>query len=170
MVLVLAALSALAGCSSIQVATDYNHEFDFATLSTFAWMAGEPDYLRDPLIDTALLDSRIKRDVEEVMAGKGYLRTEEGPDFFIAYHFGTEDEVDVATCGYHYPESPRCWGEEVETFTYAKGTLILDFVEPDNLELVWRGYATGAIYDVDHLDQTIAEAVKKVLAKFPPKH
>jgi hypothetical protein len=66
-------------------------------------------------------------------------------------------------------KGPRCWGREVEAYTYTKGTLVLDFVEADGLELVCRGYATGAIHDLDKMDETIAEAVRKVLDRFPPQ-
>jgi len=161
-------ISVLVGCSGIKVTTDYNQEFDFSGFKTYDWMAAKPDVLRDPLIDTALLDRRVKQAVERELSEQGYVSAEEDPDFLLSYHFGTESQVDVTSCGYHYPESPRCWGQEIETYTYTEGTLIIDVVEPDDLELVWRGYATGAIHDIERMDETIGEAVKKVLAKFPP--
>lgn len=157
------------GCSGINVATDHNREYDFSRLKSFAWMAREPDVLRDPLVDTALLERRVKQAVEREMAARGLVRAEEDPDFYVTYHFGTQSQVDVSACGYHYPESPRCWGREVETYTYAKGTLVLDFVDAEDLELVWRGYATGAIHDLDRMEATIGEAVAKVLNRFPPE-
>jgi hypothetical protein len=157
------------GCSGIKVSTDYNREFDFRRLKTYEWMARLPQALRDPLIDTALLDMRVKEDVERELSVRGYDKVEGDPDFFVSYHFGTESQVDVSSCGYHYPMSPRCWGQEVETYTYTEGTLILDIVSADDLELIWRGYATGAINDIDNMDDTINQAVRKVLADFPPK-
>jgi hypothetical protein len=162
-------LAAVFGCSGVKVSTDYNNEFDFDRFKTYGWMATKPDLLRDPLVDTALLDRRVKRAVDDELAVMGYVRADADPDFLLSYHFGTESQVDVSSCGYHYPESPRCWGQDVEAYTYAKGTLVLDVVEPDDLELVWRGYATGAIHDVERMEETIREAVKKVLAAFPPE-
>lgn len=161
-------LLAVLGCSGIKVSTDHNQEFDFSGFKTYEWMAGKPDILRDPLIDTALLDRRVKQAVERELSVRGYVKVEDDPDFFVSYHFGTESQVDVSSCGYHYPVSPRCWGQEVEAYTYTKGTLILDIVEPDHLELVWRGYAAGAIHDVERMDETMGEAVRKVLSGFPP--
>ena len=161
-------LLAVLGCSGIKVSTDHNQEYDFTAFKTYEWMADKPDLLRDPLIDTALLDRRVKQAVEKELSMRGYVKAEDDPDFFVSYHFGTASQVDVSSCGYHYPASPRCWGQEVETYTYTKGTLILDFVEPADLELVWRGYARGAIHDVERMDETIGEAVRKVLAEFPP--
>jgi hypothetical protein len=159
----------VAGCSGIKVSTDHNREFDFTGFATYDWMGDKPDLLRDPLIDTALLDRRVKQAVDGELAARGYAKVDVDPDFFLSYHFGTESQVDVSSCGYHYPASPRCWGQEVETYTFTSGTLILDVVEPGDLELVWRGYATGAIHDVERMDETITEAVRKVLAEFPPE-
>ena len=168
-VAVLVTLFAVSGCSGIKVSTDHNQEFGFGGFKTYDWMAQKPDILRDPLIDTALLDRRIKEAVDKELSERGYLPADSNPDFFVSYHFGTESQVDVSSCGYHYPESPRCWGQEVETYTYTRGTLILDIVEADDLELVWRGYATGAIHDIERMEETIREAVTKVLADFPPE-
>ena len=166
---VLLLLLTVIGCSGIKISTDHNQEFDFSGFKTYGWMADKPNILRDPLIDTALLDKRVKKAVESELAVRGYTRAESDPDFYVSYHFGTESQVDVSSCGYHYPESPRCWGQEVETYAYTKGTLVLDIVEPDGLELVWRGYATGAIHDVERMDETVRDAVARVLAEFPPE-
>jgi hypothetical protein len=160
---------ALLGCSGIKVTTNYNQEYDFKALESYAWLDTEPEILRDPLVDTVALQNLIKRKVENELNTRGYIKVESDPDFFITYHFGTESQVDVSACGYHYPDSPRCWGDDVETYAYTKGSLILDIIEPNDLELVWRGHATEAIYDPDTMDKTIGEAVHKVLARFPPK-
>jgi hypothetical protein len=169
MLAILAALLAVPGCSGTKVTTAFNREYDFNGLRTYAWLAREPEVLRDPLVDTITLERHIKGAVESELSLKGYTQAEADPDFYITYHFGTESQVDVSACGYHYPDSPRCWGEEVETYTYNKDTLILDFIDPDDLELVWRGYATETIYDTERMDKTIGNAVHRVLAKFPPK-
>ena len=166
---ILTLLLAVLGCSGIKVTTDFNREYDFKALESYAWLEIEPEVLRDPLVDTIVLESVIKRNVEDDLNAKGFIEVESAPDFYVTYHFGTESQVDVSACGYHYPDSPRCWGDDVETYAYTKGSLILDIIEPDDLELVWRGHATEAVYDPKAMDKTIGEAVHKILAKFPPK-
>jgi hypothetical protein len=159
----------IAGCSGIKVSTDYNEEFDFSRFKTFDWVGQRATPLRDPLIDTALIERRVKRAVEQELAIKGYERAPaDEPDFLIAYHLGTQSQVDVSTCGYHYPTSPHCWGREIDAYTYTEGTLILDFISPDNSELVWRGTASGAIHDPEQVESTINAAVRKILKSFPP--
>jgi hypothetical protein len=125
--------------------------------------------LKDPLVDTPILDSRVKYAVERELGIKGFERSESDPDFLISYHAGTKSQVDVTTCGYHYPASSYCWGGDVEGYAYSEGTLVLDFIDATEEELVWRGTAKGAIYDDDDEKEVLNKAVVKILKDFPPK-
>ncbi len=53
--------------------------------------------------------------------------------------------------------------------TYKEGTLILDFVDPETMQLIWRGWATFAFDDPDKAARYVNKAVKKILKKFPPQ-
>ena len=166
--LMVLALGALVGCSGIEVATDYNREWDFGGYATYDWVAEKSPTLRDPLIETSLLDRRVKRAVERELSLKGYELAADDPDFLIAYHVGQQSQVDVSTCGYHYPTSPHCWGREIDTYVYTEGTLVLDFIDSRKEELVWRASATSAIHDPNEVEETINGAVKQMLKNFPP--
>jgi hypothetical protein len=166
--LALLGLALLAGCSGIKVSIDYNRDWDFNSYRTYDWVADSPPVLRDPLIDTTMLERRVKNAVDRELNIKGYRKSKDSPDFWVAYHVATQNQVDVSTCGYHYPTSPHCWGSEVETYSYTKGTLLLDIIDSESEELVWRGSAESAIYDVKDAEQTINQAVKKMLKSFPP--
>jgi len=159
----------LAGCSGIDVMTDFNQEWNFSPYKTYDWVVVKSPSLRDPLLETPMLDSRVKFAVERELGIKGYERSEEDPDFLISYHIGSKSQVDVATCGYHYPTSPHCWGGEVEGYAYSEGSLVLDFIDFEEEELVWRGTAKGALYDGDDAKEVLNQAVEKVLKDFPPK-
>jgi len=163
------AAAILAGCSGIDVATDYNQEWNFSPYKTYDWVAIKSPSLRDPLLETPMLDSRVKSAVERELGIKGYERSEEDPDFLISYHAGAKTQVDVATCGYHYPSSSHCWGGEVEGYAYSEGTLVLDFIDSGEEELVWRGTAKGALYDDKDSKEALNQAVAKILKDFPPR-
>jgi hypothetical protein len=158
----------LGGCSGIKVGSDYNHEFDFGHLKTFAWLPREEDPLRDPLSEAGARDVRVREAVETEMLAKGYLKRDTRPDFLITYHFSNQGRVDVEECGYHFPANPGCWNRDVETYTYSKPALVLDVMEPVGLELIWRGYASGYEYNQANMGETIDQAVRKVLDTFPP--
>jgi hypothetical protein len=161
-------IAILAGCSGIDVTTDFNREWNFGPYETYDWVAIKSPTLRDPLLETSFLDSRIKNAVERELGIKGYSKSEEDPDFLISYHIGSKSQVDVSTCGYHYPASPHCWGGEIDAYTYSEGSLVLDFIDLKEEELVWRASAKGALYEDGESGKTLNEAVEKMLKDFPP--
>jgi hypothetical protein len=152
----------------MEITTDYNKEWDFSTYQTYDWVAAKSPTLRDPLIETNLLDTRVKRAVEGELSLKGYRQTTEDPDFLISYHVGQQSQVDVSTCGYHYPTTPHCWGREIDTYAYSKGTLVLDFIDAGKEELVWRASGSSAIHDPEEGEEIMRDAIKKMLKAFPP--
>ena len=55
--------------------------------------------------------------------------------------------------------------------TVPEGTLIIDFVEPNSKNLLWRGAAKGVFDNArtpEKRDKMINEAVQKILQNFPP--
>lgn len=166
---ILIIVSIMAGCSSIDVMTDFNTEWDFGPYKTYDWVAAKSPSLRDPLLETSFLDKRVKNAVERELGIKGYQKSVDDPDFLISFHIGSKSQVDVSTCGYHYPTSPHCWGGDVDTHIYSEGSLILDFIDFKEEELVWRGSAKGALYQNENSEETLNKAVAKMLKSFPPK-
>ena len=60
----------------------------------------------------------------------------------------------------------------MDVHQYEEGTLILDFVDADAKELIWRGTATKALDSnptPEKIEKNIGNVVAKILAKFPPK-
>jgi hypothetical protein len=59
----------------------------------------------------------------------------------------------------------------VSAFQYEEGSLILDFVDPQTKQLIWRGSAKAEVDDVktpEKREALIDEAVQKILKNFPP--
>ncbi len=54
-------------------------------------------------------------------------------------------------------------------YAYQEATLILDFVDPESTELLWRGWYVGKIRDGQLSEKKINKAVKRILKKFPPE-
>jgi hypothetical protein len=117
-----------------------------------------------------LMTKRIRRAVESELSAKGYQLIEDGKsDFLVAFHTGVKNKVDVTTYGYRYGRWGRYSGSVVEVDRYKEGTLIVDIIDSNEKELVWRGWATGAVQNPDKAQETISNAVTKLLAKFPPQ-
>ena len=163
----------LAGCSQIRVQSDYNPRADFARLRTYAWLS-DPQIVGDPRIDSPLLDRRIRAAVERHLAAKGYQKLEDGvPSFRVAYHVYLQRKTQLVAEPVG-PYSYRWWGgmTTVRTYEYDEGTLVLDVVDPQTDELMWRGTASATVdphASVEKREERVDRAVSSILEKFPPK-
>ncbi len=159
----------LVGCSPISVKTDYDREVDFKKYQTFKWMPHSEKGGRSAVRENSLLDKRIKRAVDRELKAKGYDVIESGPpDVLLAYHVAVRERVDVSTVGYGYWRG-RFHGRTAYIERYKEGTLVIDFVDPQLKQLVWRGAATGVIGSMEESEERINESVTKIFEKYPPK-
>ena len=107
---------------------------------------------------------------------KGFKKVSNNPDFLIAHHWGTKDKVNVRPWRYGYGPYGRYWGDYwenpgVSVYQYEEGTLIIDFVESNSKNLLWRGTAKSDVNNVktpEERDKLINESVQKILNNFPP--
>lgn len=53
-------------------------------------------------------------------------------------------------------------------YRYTEFKLILDFVDAESKELIWRGGATSVVDAAGATGMQLSEAVNKILEKFPP--
>jgi hypothetical protein len=160
-------------CSPIyNVKYDYDTKTDFASLKTYDW---------HPIPAKADIDrlniERIKNAVDSQMAAKGLRKTPNNPDFLIASHVGSNEKVIIDDWGYGYGPYGGYWGGHwgpsggVSGYQYEEGSLILDFVDTKSKKLIWRGSAKAQVNSVktpEKREKLIAEAVQKILEKFPP--
>jgi hypothetical protein len=161
-ILTLSAIIFMTGCSTVQVETDYNREVDFSKYRTYRWIPHVKGTEDNPLMNDPLIESHVRNSVNAEMAKKGFTKIEEGhPDFLIAYYFTARNRVDVTHYyGYWYPHT--------NVYRYKEGTLILDMVDREEKQLIWRGWATGVLEDRGRIAEQINYSVGKLLKKYPP--
>ena len=122
---------------------------------------------------------RIKKAVTSELETKGIIRAKDNPDFLIAEHVKTKDKIDVSAWGYGlYPGFGRhsrfsgFWGYgDVRVYQYEEGTLILDFVDPETKDVIWKKEKKSVVDDTmvpEKRENLINEAVHKILMNFPP--
>jgi hypothetical protein len=159
------------GCSTITVQYDYDKTVNFSGLKTYYWISVPVEGDISPLTV-----KRVRSAVDTRLQAKGYGLAADNPDVLIAMHFGKQQKVQVTDWGYTYSPHGRYrggyWGpRRIDVYQYEEGTLILDFVDSQSKELIWRGMATGEIdryATPEKLDKKISEAVAKILKNFPP--
>jgi CRISPR/Cas system-associated endoribonuclease Cas2 len=164
----------LIGCSGIAVTHDYDQKEDFTRFKTFNWMVQPKTVAADfqaAQLQNSLFDKRLKEAVNAGLLAKGLQLVAENPDFLIVYHTGVKDKVNITDWGYGYGPYWGPWGGPIDVQQYTEGTLIIDFVDAQNNQLVWRGTATKALANrpsPEKAEQVIKQVVEKLLANYPP--
>ena len=160
------------GCATMSVKTDYDRDQPIPAVKTFAWMEQPAKPVRSPIVQNSLMDKRIRQAVEGELRALGYEVNVESPALLIVYHTGLEDKIDVSSYGYGYGHGYGRYyggygGGGPYLRSYKEGTLILDFVDPETMHLIWRGWAGGAFDDPENAAMYVSKAVRKILKKFP---
>ena len=165
-----------------KVYIDYDEDADFGSYETFAWVPTPEVSLKD---SSPLMHSRLKNNIEYQLTTGGMIEDAENPDLYVTYH-GESDEkvrVDIDTWGYSYGSAYRrdpYWGgyggygagsSTATVREYEVGTLILDFYDAKEKQLIWRGTATATIPSKPEKQAKLLDkAVKKLAKVWEKKH
>ena len=172
---------ALAACAGTRVATDHDPTARFDTLRTFAWVEPTNVEVEDPLLDSQLLTRKIERSVADVLTARGYTRTTSPAtaDFVVTYHTASKERLRDRggfSIGLGFGRSwhrghhsmfmgdryfPRIEG-------YQEGTLIIDVLDADGRNLLWRGWIRQTVDPRQYSAEAVDAAVREILAQFPP--
>jgi hypothetical protein len=168
----------VSACSTVDVSADWDPQEPFSRLRTWAWAPFRAATSEaDARLRSDLLHRRIQSSVETTLADQGYTKVPEGtqPDFYVAYHVGVNQAIDTRTMYDSYAVGPYrgAWAvPQTYVDVYEVGTLLLDVIDTKRNQLVWRGTAKARIQNLTdpvEREKRIDEAVRKVLAQFPPQ-
>jgi hypothetical protein len=172
-------LTGLQACSGITVSQDYDQNFRFTGLKTFTWKSNVNNEYG--LKDNDLVDSRIRKAVEDGLSAKGYSYIDsEESDFYISYHMTVEQKISNSNVSGGISVGRGSYGSYggigVGTGStvraYDQGTLSIDVTEAASGKLVWRGVSTQIVSDHSNPEKTtemVNATVAKILEQFPPE-
>ncbi len=162
---VLVLLLSLGSCSSYQTMYDYDTKADFTKYETFdiAGMTSE-----DPRV-SQLIEQRIDRAIREELRKKGLEPQDENAELEVKYHVATEEKIDVRDYGYRYWRFGWAGGPDV--FEYVEGELIVDLVDAEKEQLIWRGSTQGTLTSGKPaaITRKINNAMEDMFKNYPPK-
>jgi hypothetical protein len=150
-----------------QVKTDYDRSANFSQYKTYSW--------QDVKTSDPLWVDRIKSDVEEALAAKGWRQVPSGGNISLV---ATEITTNQPTLNTYYDNTGgfgrrfRGGGFGTSTTTvdnYKVGTLVLDMLDSQTQKVVWRGSASDALSNKsDKNIKNLDKGVQKMLKNFPP--
>jgi hypothetical protein len=161
---ILLALAVAMGASAQEVKTDYDHHANFSPYHTYYWEKVQAS--------DSLWQGRIQEAVDHDLQSKGWQRVDNGGDVAIAAVGSAHNEKEYET--FYNGLGGWRWGGFGETTTtvqnYPVGTLVLDFYDAHNKQLIWRGTAQQPLSDKpDKNEKKLEKTVDKMLDHFPPK-
>ena len=174
----------LAGCATMEVTTKHDAAFNFSSLKTYDWLPNPQEYFGSPGVDKAALEVRIQTAVDRELAAKKYVKVTSGtPDFHVRYHAITSKDMQIENVSDPGSGMSGDWndqrlgfyrkgGGKSATYSWDKGTLLLDMVNPENKKIIWIGTAAAKIGlqdSAEKKEERINRAVSKLLADFPPQ-
>jgi uncharacterized protein DUF4136 len=161
--------AALASCSSVRVASDYDKTVDYSQFKTFAFHKSGVDKVEISDLDK----KRILHAIEDQMASKGLTKSE-NPDLVVNIFTKARQEVNInqfySGWGYGWGWGWNPWGfNHSYVSANTEGTLYIDLIDAKKKELVWQGEGSGYLTkDPEAKDKRISEFVSKILEQYPP--
>lgn len=176
----------VSGCASVSVKTDFDPAFDFSSLKTYRWATEDELNPDDVLAKDPLIQKRLAKSVDSVMAGKGFRKVDSGDaDMVIVMHAGAKERMRVHQTGMGGPGfygGPMyggwydpwwgAYGGMTSVSYYTEGTLVIDIVPWETKELAWRGMGTKTVRDyksIEEQQEAFDKVVAEIMASFPPK-
>ncbi len=172
----LASLFLLASCA-VKVNTQYDRKTTFDHYQKFCWFENceftidGPAYLNK---DSASIQSFQAAIVEE-LERKGYQYDPNNPDFLLHMHIVVEEQEGVLSSPYSSGDAEAWQGAfpfeawENKTYTYLKGSLLIDIADAAESKMVWRSDAVEYLdLTSDITDTRLRKGVRRALRDFPP--
>jgi len=125
----------------------------------------------DPMVSNSIANRALRGTVSGELEALGYHDSEWLTEFVVAIYATTRERLDLDTWQYGYHNSPPWWPvtspEETGT-SFPDRTVIIDVVNPETLDVLWRGSATIEL-DHDPLQNAkqIVNAAAAIINKFP---
>ena len=174
------------GCTTtpVSVSTDYDRSANFTRYTTYKWYQDEPAAGRDTTRTyNTFLDKRMRTAVEANLARKGMRLVTSNPDLMVAYDMKVVTKQQVRPdytfapgfgygygywYGYRYNYGYSRFGRPMMIDEYQDGTVIIDFVDARDNELIWRGWGQMTVGSANASEAEINKIVGEILEKYPP--
>jgi hypothetical protein len=157
----------LTGCFGLSTKSDFDRSIDFTQYRTFGFIEDLADDQGGKIGDDVIV-GHIKNSIEKELTAKGMEKVAaDDADMLVAYHVIHRNRVAIDTYGYRYDP----WSY-VDVNRYIAGMAVIDLVDNESRETVWRGIANDVVSENKERDsdpERIDYIINKILKKYPPK-
>jgi hypothetical protein len=166
---------AMSGCVS-PTAVDYDRTMA-TTLSSYQCFTIDSRETRANYQDVVLspiVDRRIEQAIRQTLRAKGLRDDCTQPDFRVTFNTVTKTKTEVNDLGVgvspfrRHPYFGYAGYGTVDINQYEQGTFIIDIVDNQSKQLVWRGAYTKRLGWSAPDDAEVQAIVSEILTNFPP--
>lgn len=179
---ILLLLLIVSSCTPVlNVQSNYDHEVNFSKFRNYGWYQVESPIVRADLKYNTSINQQIKAAIESELVRNGMLPADTNPDLLIAYDIALPPTLDPTSdgslstnfgysywYGYRYNYSPASVDDFRNIQEYPSGTLVIDLIDADTNELVWRGWAEADIDPISIAERDLNRVVANIMSQFPP--
>jgi len=152
------------------VKTDYDRNYNFAQLHTFAIKIGTS-------WGNPLSEERVKDEVAKALVKRGWSQTDEASaDALVVVHGASQTKKSLDTFysggwgGYGWGSFGAPGTATTTVNEYKVGTLVVDIFDAKGKKLVFRGIGQDEVSDKpEKNEKKIAKATEKMFKSFPPQ-
>lgn len=148
------AIAVRARAARPQISSDTAPGVNFSAYKTYAWVNPLPPGGMDPVAF-----ERIRSAIEADLFGRGYQKADPG-DLSLILSVGAREKTQFESWGR--------FGLQTDVYQYTQGMLSLDAFDTKTKQAVWHGQASETINPNKPDQGAVAEAINKLIAKFPP--
>ncbi|HBB89256.1 MAG TPA: hypothetical protein DC047_16755 [Blastocatellia bacterium] len=174
---------------AMSVKSDYEKNFNFSQLHTFAFKTERAS--NDPLSTNTLEAGRLQSALGAQLEANGFTQASGSPDFIVAFYSRTKQKTQVQSTGGFGPgfgagfgrfgygrrfgwgygiPGPGRWrygyGPDIWTTNYTQGCVMADIIDPRTNALVWRGKVTDTVNGIGQSEKQTDQAAKDLVSKF----
>ena len=143
----------------------------------------------DPMLTNSITNQRLRTDLAQGFEQKGFAPDPSNPDFLVAYYAGTKEKMDTTYWapdygwrygyrgfgfrGFRFRSAWPWYGyaapyANVQVNEYTQGSVVVDVIDPNTMELLWRGQGVANVSDnPDTYAKELDQSVASILKKFP---
>lgn len=161
-------------CTSTPTANmDFDSSFDFGPVKTIAIQPINRT-VASTIIVSDMQVSRINEAITQELEQRGYRMVADNAqaDLLLTWHLITQERMDVRN--YNTSIRYNCWncgGSNVRVTQFTQGTFIVDLIDPERLQSVWRSVFESRLRnqpDPAQAEENRRAAAAAIFAGFPP--
>jgi hypothetical protein len=144
--------------------TDFDPQTDFLKFKTFMLRQGQIES-KAPELNSPLVRKKIEDSIRSQLEAKGMTEVQNRPDLVVNFRFGAANKRQVES----FPAGR--WGRRrrIETFRFTEGTLVINLMDTEGRDLVWRGIYRDDESNPGKISNKLPDDIKKLFSDYPPK-